>query len=438
MARAWLSSLAETNLSMPMAQDLPAKKRALIFGLLLLTAVYILVTGTQFAAEWLGSRPQLASLRAATRLDPGNALYHYRLSRYYDLVARDPAAAIAESNIAVRLNPHSAHYWLELADSYQMLGDMNLQAHAIERAIQADPTTPDVAWEAANLYLVQGQTDKAFEEFHVVLDGAGYMAGLVLNLCWRVRQDPDVFLRQVLPAGSGYYFAFLDLLMSKQNTEATTKVWDAIISLHQPIDLQRVFEYIRYLLLHKEPAEAKVVWREAASPLRLNAYLPSSNNLIVNGDFSLDVLNGGFDWQYRKQSSVSLILDTSDFHTGHRSLAITFDGPGVDEAGIYQLVSVQPNTTYQFSGYYRNGEIEGAGAPRFALQDLYSSKTFFISDELKYGSAWRNVSGEFTTDADTQILVLRVARVPAGAAIRGKLWIDDFRLIEKPPDEGHS
>ena len=423
---------------MATAQDLPPGKRALICGLLLLMVVYILVVTTQFAAEWLGSRSQLASLRAASKLDPFNALYHYRLARYYDLVVRDPSAAIAESNAAVQLNPHSAHYWLELANSYQMLGNEDLQTHAIERAIQADPTTPDVAWEAANLYLVQGQIDKAFHEFHVVLDGSGNMIGLVLNHCWRVRPDPDVLLREVLPAGSGYYFAFLDLLMSKQNTEATAKVWDAIIGLHQPIDLQHVFEYIRYLLLHKEPEEAKVVWREAASPLRLNAYLPSSNNLIVNGDFSLDVLNGGFDWQYRKQSSVALTLDTSDFHGGHRSLAITFDGPGIDEAGIYQLVSVRPNTTYQFSGYYKNGEIEGAGAPRFALQDLYSSKAFFMSDELKYGSAWRNVNGEFTTDGDTQILVLRVARVPAGMAIRGKLWIDDFRLIEKPADEGHS
>ena len=53
--------------------------------------------------------------------------------------------------------------------------------------------------------------------------------------------------------------------------------------------------------------------------------LPARNNLIVNGDFSLDVLNGGFDWQYQKQPSVTLTLDPSDFHGGHRSLLITFE-----------------------------------------------------------------------------------------------------------------
>ncbi len=422
---------------MPIALDSPSKKRGVIIALFSFTAVYLALTTTLFVARWLSLRPELGSLLSATKLDRGNADYHYRLGRYYDLVSRDPSAAIAHYQTAVRLNPHNAHYWLDLASVYQDLGDLDGQTRAIERAVQADPTSPDVAWQAANLYVVQGQTERGLREFHVVMDGAPYMAGAAMQLCWRVAPDPDVLLRDVLPPRSDAYLAFLQLLMSKGSTEATVKVWDALIALHQPIELRYVFEYVSYLLLHKEPEEAESVWRESASSLGLSAYLASSNNLIVNGDFQLDVLNGGFDWQYRKQSSVSLILDNSEFHAGHRSLAITFDGPGVDEAGIYQLVAVQPNTTYQFSAYYKNGEIEGAGAPRFALQDLYSAETFFMSDELKFGSAWKNVAGDFTTKPDTHMLVLRVLRVPAGSAIRGKLWIDDFHLVEKPA-EGRS
>ena len=72
------------------------------------------------------------------------------------------------------------------------------------------------------------------------------------------------------------------------------------------------------------------------------------------------------------------------------------------------------------------------------LQDIYSNKVFFQSDDLKFGSAWREVSGSFTSDPDTRMLVLRVARVPAGSPIRGKMWIDDFHLVEKSVPEGHS
>jgi hypothetical protein len=422
---------------MPMALDSPAKRRALRWGLLSSAAIYLLTVTVQFAGDWLGSRPDPQSLRAALRLDPGNADYHNQLGLYYDF-ARDHTASIAEYQAATRLNPHYAKYWLKLADAYQMTEDTDRQAQAVEQAIHAEPTGPDVAWQAANLYLVQGHIEDALREFHVVMEGTPNMGNLALQYCWRVKPDADVLLRDVIPATPAAYLSFLQLLTGKKDTASAAKVWDALIHLHQPIGTQPVFEYIQYLLLQKDPDEASLVWRQATSLLGLNAYLPSSNNLIVNGDFHLDVLNGGFDWQYRKQSNVALTLDTSEFHAGHRSLSITFDGPGVEEAGIFQLVAVEPNTAYEFTGYYKNGEIEGAGAPHFVLQDIYSNKILFQSDDLKFGSSWRQVSGNFTSDADTRMLVLRVARVPAGSPIRGKLWVDDFHLVEKPAVEGHS
>jgi len=422
---------------MRIALDSPAKRRALRWGLLVFSAFYLVIISVQFAGNWLGSHANLRSLRTAIWLDPGDADYHNQLGLYYDL-ARDYNSSIAEYQAAVRLNPHYAKYWLRLADAYQMTEDTDGQTRAIGRAIQAEPTGPDVAWQAANLYLVQGRIDDALKEFHIVMEGAPTMGGLVLQYCWRVRPDADALLNNVIPATPDAYLSFLQLLTSKKETDAASRVWNALVHLGQPIPTQSVFEYIRYLLLQKEPGEASVVWRQATSVLGLNAYLPSSNNLIVNGDFHLDVLNGGFDWQYRKQPNVSLTLDTSEVHAGHRSLAIVFEGAGVDEAGIYQLISVDPNTTYEFTGYYKNGEIEGAGAPHFVLQDLYTGKIYFESDDLKFGSSWRQVSGDVTTEGDTKIIVLRVTRVPAGSAIRGKLWIDDFRLVEKTALEGHS
>jgi len=152
---------------------------------------------------------------------------------------------------------------------------------------------------------------------------------------------------------------------------------------------------------------------------------------VVNGNFSLDVLNGGFDWHYQKQQSVKLTLDPSDFHSGHRSLLIAFDGPGVADAGISQFIAVQPNTVYEFSGYYKNGEIEGAGGAHFTLQDAYTQAVVYDSDELKEAGFWKSVSGAFTTGGDCRLLVLRVRRLPEGSPIRGELWVDDFRLVAK-------
>jgi len=411
------------------------KKRALLVAYACIFA-YLLVVSMQFLAHQLSSHLTRGGLQAALKLDRGNAEYYSRLARYYDLIRNDNSSAIVQDEKAGQLNPHDARFWLDLAALYAVNGDSESQMRAIEHAVQVDPTSPKVAWEAANLYVARGQTEAALRQFHVVMEGDPYLPETAMRTCWRIAPDVDLLLKDVIPARVSSYLSFLGLLMSKEDTAGTLKVWDALIALHQPIEVQPLFTYIRYLLLHKSPDEAALAWREAASLLGLNAYLPSSNNLIVNGDFHLDVLNGGFDWQHQKRASVSLSLDTSEFHGGHRSLAITFDGPGIVDAGVYQVVTVKPNTTYQFSGHYRNGEMEGAGGLHFSIEDLYSSRSYFLSDELKFASVWKNVSAEFSTGPETKVVVLRVQRLPAGSPLRGKIWIDDFRLVEKPVTEG--
>ena len=397
-----------------------------------LATAYIGFAISQFAASWFGSKADLASLRKAAWLDPGNAEYRDHLGRYYDLVARDPSSAVKEYRAAVQLNPHSARYWFDLAGAYQVLGDTPRQTDALEHAIQADGTTPDVAWEAGNLYLVQGEADKALRELTVVIANDPSLIPAALQLCWRIRPDVDGLLRNVVPARADAYTAFLSLLELKQETEATMKVWNALINTSDSFDKQYAYDYIRYLLLHKKVGQAQIVWQTATQRFGLTSYLPSSENLVVNGNFELPVLNAGFDWQYQRQPSILLSLDPSDFHSGRRSLEITFDGPAISDAGIYQFVPVQPNTTYVFTGYYKNTEIQGAGGPHFTIQDEYGLQVYYESDELKDAGFWKSAYGEFTTATDCRLVALHIRRLPAGSPIRGKLWIDDFHIVRKP------
>jgi tetratricopeptide (TPR) repeat protein len=407
------------------------RKRIAIGAGAALCLIYILLAGRLFVASAYGERPELPSLERAARLDSGNADYRNHLGRYYALVARDPAAAIEPYRAAVQLNPHSARYWFDLASAYQVLGDISNQTWALEHAIEADPTTPDVAWEAANFYLVQGENERALREFHVVLENEPSLAGPSIQFCWRINPDVDMLLRDVVPSNSTAYIAFLTLLMTKQETAATAKVWSAMMASPGQFEPRYAYSYIQYLFDHQDVDEARLAWQQAAPRFGLSSYLPTRNNLIVNGDFNLDVLNGGFDWQYEKQPSVALTLDPSDFHSGHRSLLITFDGPAVNDAGIRQFIAVQPKTLYDFSAYYKIGEIQGAGAPHLTIQDAFTRAVLYDSDELKEAGFWKSATGEFTTGDDCKLLVLHIRRLPAGSPIRGKLWVDDFRLVAK-------
>jgi tetratricopeptide (TPR) repeat protein len=128
------------------------------------------LTGQEFAASVFASRPELPQLQRAVWLSPGNADYRYRVGRYFAFVAGDPQSAIESFRAAVALNPHDARYWFDLAAAYQVTGDIAGQRTALERALQAEPTAPDVAWEAANFFLVDGDIDRALREFHVVIE----------------------------------------------------------------------------------------------------------------------------------------------------------------------------------------------------------------------------------------------------------------------------
>jgi hypothetical protein len=74
--------------------------------------------------------------------------------------------------------------------------------------------------------------------------------------------------------------------------------------------------------------------------------------------------------------------------------------------------------------------MEGAGGPRLSVQDGYSGTEYFSSDDLRNQDAWRQVKGSFKTAPGTQLLVIRIIRVPSGSPIKGHVWIDDFRLQE--------
>jgi tetratricopeptide (TPR) repeat protein len=410
----------------------PARKWTVAAIVIVLAIIYMSLSGREFIASWLGGRAELSSLERAARLDPGNADYRNHLGRYFDLVARDPSTAIGHYKTAVQLNPHSARYWFDLASAYQVLGDTADQTAALERAIQADSMTPDVAWEAANLYLVQGENQKALHEFGVVMANDTSLTAASIRFCWRIEPDVDALLRDVVPHNADAYIAFLTMLQTQNETAGTFRVWDALISSGQPFELRHVHDYFRFLIQHKEVDQAVLVWQQAAARFGLTSYLPSPANLVVNSNFSLEVLNGGLDWQYQKQSGVTLMRDPGDLHGGGKSLLIAFDGPGITDAGIYQLVPVQPNTAYEFSAFYKNGELGGAGGPHLTVQDMYSQAIYYDSDELRDAELWKSVGGEFTTSPDCKLVVVHVRRLPAGSPIRGKLWVDDFHLAKKP------
>jgi hypothetical protein len=409
----------------------PAKKFGAAAGLLLLATSYLSLITLQFLAAHFSTIADESHLRRAVKFGFGNAEYPYRLGRYELLTKQFPQTALPWLQSATALNPSRARYWLDLAIAQQSLGDVDGEKSALQHALAAGPRTPDVAWQAANLYLAQGSAEDAMKEFRVVMENDSYLAASAARASWKIRPDIDYLLQNVVPANVDE--EFLEFLISKNEGAAAAKVWERSFAQQQPLAQRHLFEYMRYLIAHHEVTQAALVWQQAANLSGLAAYQPSSENLFVNSDFSMEILNGGFDWMHQKVNGVTLNLDPSETHSGTRSLRITFDGPGIEDAGIRQMVPVAPNTRYEFSAFYKAQEMDGAGGPVFAIQDLYRETPLFMSEELRDSEVWKPEGGALVTGPETNLIVVRIARVPAGSPIRGKLWIDDLKLIRTEP-----
>jgi tetratricopeptide (TPR) repeat protein len=403
-------------------------------GLGLLACAYVVMAAKEFVASVFAARSDLPKLEWAVRLSPGNADYWHRLGRYFAFVTGDSQVAMKSYQSAVKLNPYDASYWFDLAAAYHVTGDISGWRGALDHALQAEPTAPHVAWEAANFFLVDGEIDRALREFNVVIANDNSLVDPSLQACWRVRPDADALLRDVVPARTDTLLAFLGLMMSKQETGAAIKTWERLSELHEKFDTWHLFEYVRYLIKDHRPDAAMSAWEQASTSLGLSAYIPSEDNLVVNGDFSLDILNGGFDWTYVNRTGVRPLLDPSDFREGRRSLSLTFEGPGIADAGIQQLIPVRGATTYDFSAYYKSADFEGAGGPQIVLRDAYTGSPLFASDPLKDADFWKEVHSKIRTPDSTVLLSLAIERFPAGSPIRGKLWLDGFQLSRDNSD----
>ncbi|PYX73512.1 MAG: hypothetical protein DMG72_12915 [Acidobacteria bacterium] len=385
-----------------------------------------------YLASRLAAVPDPSNLRKAIRLEPSNAEYHDLLGRYLALSGQDQDGAIPAYATAVHLNPYAARYWLDLAGAYQVTGRTAETEETVEHALQADPTTPHVAWEAANFFLLQGSQEKALRQFRMVLANDRESADSALQLCWRATGDANQLLDQVLPRRPDLYLSFLRLLVDKQQTSAAEDVWNHLIALNQSFSPKLVFPYFRFLLEQHKVEAAQRAWQQLASlNPSLQAYLPSRENLIVNGGFEQDVLNGGFDWWYQPGPHATAVLDLTEFHSGRRSLSITFDGQNAADAGVLQFIPVKPNTEYEFSAEYKTKELVSASGPRFAIVDAYTNSAYFLGDDLLDTNPWRLQKTAFKTGQDTNLVLLKIIREPAGTLIRGKLWIDGLRLVEK-------
>ena len=150
---------------------------------------YLYICGVTFSAYRNAQSGTVERLSAAVRLDPRNAEYWQRLGLLQLYGQNDPHAAISDFQRALQLNSRSADSWIGLAFSYQLLGELNGERHAIAQALQAEPKRPEIAWQAANLYAVLDDRKLMLNELCVVRQHDPTRANAAFDLAYRATKS---------------------------------------------------------------------------------------------------------------------------------------------------------------------------------------------------------------------------------------------------------
>jgi hypothetical protein len=392
------------------------------------------------AEHWADSSNGGQRLRAA-QLEPSNAENWYRLGRFrkLDFEYADVPLAISYFERATRLNPYSASYWLDLADAYEVVGDVGHAEIAYRFAQQDHPISAEVNWEYANFLLRQNRLEESFRTIARAISADPKMTPLAISLCWRSTHDIDQILNFALPPEAEAYWGAIEFFVAAGEPVEATVVWKRLVEKKPSFPISKAFPLLNLLIGSGHVDEASIVWQQACSASGI-AVEPQDNSLIWDGGFERALLNGGFAWRYQPVVGGDINLDEEVFHSGRRSLRVIFDGTSnVNFENIWQFVPVQPNTRYRFNAYLRAQEITTDKGMRFQIAGSGISNQF--TPNVVGTQPWTLEDVEFTTGSETRLLRISLRRETStkfGNKIGGTVWVDDVSLVPIPVRESAS
>jgi tetratricopeptide (TPR) repeat protein len=384
-----------------------------------------------FLQYWFARKQTIAGYKTASIVQPLNAQNLAVLGNaYLDSEGNYPLAAEYLQR-SLRIDPNSSRTWLALATAYQGLGDPDKQREATLNALHTNPKDPFIEWQAATLLVSSGDLGRAIPLMRESTIAQPFRITSAIAETF-VASGGDVGKTLLaLPSTVDARMQFIQWLLDNHHETDADQVWPSVLTAQDKVTARHTFSYLDSLISRKQVGQAQSVW-DSLIPVdpelkkRIDA-----GNLVEDGDFESDLLNGGFCWRYSRLNGVAVTLDTSTFHGGTRSIALQYDANVLQDSGLSQFIAVEPGARYLFQAFVHGEELESASGIRLAITDCYSNRELLLTEPMLGTFPWREVTAEITAGAETNLVRLQILRSPPSGIIRGKFWLDDVRLEKK-------
>jgi tetratricopeptide (TPR) repeat protein len=412
------------------------QRTALVASSILVAALVSWQAGKLWlASRWLAS-DNLSLVERAAALTPGDGSAWDGIGhlRQWSLSHPDLPGAIADYRRALRDDPLSAHYWMDLASAYELSGDDARARDAFVHGVDVYPDSAEVAFYYGNFLLRRQEYPAAFAELRRAVSGDVSLLPLAISRAWRATGDVDQLLDRLLPPNVGAYVQALDYFSAIAEGNAALSVWSRLVSLGKTVPLPSTFPFIDELIREDRGGEAHRVWLQAVAAAGWQHSQPADGSVMWNGDFAANFANGGLGWRWDAPLGVSIEFDSAPAQGGSRSVRLDFNGgSNVNLDAPFEYVPVEPGRPYHFHALLRTDEVTTDSGVRFSIGDPnHIGVVNVITDNFIGNRGWTPVDADLTAGPSTHFLVVRLIRIPSrffDNKIGGTAWFADVSLV---------
>jgi hypothetical protein len=355
--------------------------------------------------------PEVFRMRAASLIKNGE----------YGLAADDLRQAIV-------VRPGDNTLWTQLGNALALSGDTHGALAALVEAQKLAPFSVTINWDIGILLLKHGQREEAFRQLRIATLNRPALFRAAVNLAWQ-EYGPDCLrvAAALEPRNSQESLALAFFFIGADQGSEALRLVRGMNTLSN-YDRR---EFMTELLKAGYFAEGYEVWADGNGRATTNV----SRGVVDNGGFEDADLSHdpSFTWRIDTRSQRWISIDSSEKHSGARSLRIDWQGnPSTEDETVSQLLLIDPGGHYRLNFAARAQDLLSGGAPIIQVIDAGQNEKLGQSSRLPLGtSGWEKLNVEFQTTARTRAVRITLRRencVEAVCPIFGSLWLDDFSL----------
>lgn len=204
--------------------------------------------------------------------------------------------------------------------------------------------------------------------------------------------------------------------------EESVAVWQALTAFATP-EKEIALRYAHFLLSHQRVRASADIWQ---------TYTDTSG--LTNPGFEIKITGRGFDWRYwgEKDEQWNLKRVHSESAEGDYALRISFGGKeNLSFHHLYQIVAANPLESYRLTYAWKTSGITTDQGPFVEIVG-YDGQGLHQTGSMMTGThGWCEDTIAFTMPADCHAAVVRLRRRTSmrfDSKIRGRIWLDNFRL----------